>query len=102
MRMMRGALLTMGLCATACATAPAPKVLPPPVQQSHSPLRGELEDVYAKIVARENTPVAAPRVDVEAAASMDIPDHKSIRGALALFTTELKPSVQESLIRSAK
>src|SRR5204863_7784872 len=40
--------------------------------------------------------------DVEAAASMPIPEHKSIRGALSLFTTEMKPSIQESLLRSAK
>ena len=98
--MMRGALLTIALCATACATAPAPQVLPSPVKAS--PLRGDLEEVYAKIVARETTPVAPPRVDVEAAASMEIPDHRTVRGAVALFTKEMNSSIQESLVRSAK
>jgi membrane-bound lytic murein transglycosylase D len=102
MTMMRGALLTIALCATACATAPAPKVVPPPSPAAQSDLQRALEDTYAEIVAHETTPVAPPRVDIEAGASMDIPDHKSVRGALALFTGELRPSVQESLIRSAR
>jgi membrane-bound lytic murein transglycosylase D len=102
MTMMRGALLTIALCATACATAPAPKVVPPPSPAAQSDLQRALTDTYAEIVAHETTPVALPRVDIEAGASMDIPDHKSVRGALALFTGELRPSVQESLIRSAK
>jgi membrane-bound lytic murein transglycosylase D len=108
MTMMRGALPLLVLCASACATAPQPKVVPPaPTQNSalstqHSDLRIALQDAYTEIVARENTPVPAPRVDVEAAASMPIPDHKTIRGALALFTNEMKPSIQESLLRSAK
>ena len=102
MTMMRGALLTTLLCATACATAPAPAVLPPPPPAAPSDLQRALKDTYAEIVAHETTPAAPPKVDIEAGASMDIPDHKSIRGALALFTGELRPSVQESLIRSAK
>ena len=55
-----------------------------------------------EIVAREGKPVAAPTVDVEAAASIPIPDHPTIRGALQYFTTDLKPSIQESLLRSGK
>jgi membrane-bound lytic murein transglycosylase D len=46
--------------------------------------------------------VPPPAVDVEAAASMPIPDHKTIRGALALFTNEMRGSIQESLVRSAR
>jgi len=99
MTMMRGALPMIVLCATACATATAPKAAPP---AAPSDLQRALKDTYTEIVAHEATPVAAPRVDIEAGASMDIPDHTSIRGALALFTGELRPSVQESLIRSAK
>jgi membrane-bound lytic murein transglycosylase D len=105
MTMMRGALLTIALCATACATAPAPKTVPTQdsaLSTQHSQLHAALKDAYAEIVARENSPVAPPKVDIEAGASMDIPDHKSVRGALALFTGELRASVQESLIRSAK
>jgi membrane-bound lytic murein transglycosylase D len=109
MTMMRGALLMTALCATACATAPAPgrpdfspaAGLKPglPVE---SDLQRALKDTYEEIVAHEATPVAPPRVDVEAAASMPIPDHRTIRGALALFTNEMRPSIQESLVRSAK
>ena len=101
------ALLLLAVFAAACAgTAPAPKVAPP-VAAAQTPAetpdyRKALEDAYAQIVAREHAPVAAPRVDVEAAASIPIPEHKTIRGALAYFTTDLKPSIQESLLRSAK
>jgi len=100
-------LLMLSLSALACATAPPkPAVIPPQSSvlspQSSIDIRQDLRDAYSQIVARETTPVAAPRVDVEAAASIPIPDHKTIRGALSYFTTELKPSIQESLIRSAK
>ena len=101
------ALLLLAVFAAACATtAPPPKVAPP-VAAAKTPIetpeyRKALEDAYAQIVAREHAPVAAPRVDVEAAVSIPIPEHKTIRGALAYFTTDLKPSIQESLIRSAK
>src|SRR5437870_3066135 len=102
MTMMRGALLMTALCATACATAPAPKVVLPAPAAAESGLQRALKDTYAEIVAHEATPVTPARVDVEAAASMPIPDHKTIRGALALFTNEMRPSIQESLLRSAK
>ncbi len=101
------ALLLLAVFAAACATtAPPPKVAPP-VAAAPTPIetpeyRKALEDAYAQIVAREHAPVAAPRVDVEAAVSIPIPEHKTIRGALAYFTTDLKPSIQESLLRSAK
>src|SRR5256885_9003709 len=101
------ALLLLAVFAAACAsTAPPPKVAPP-VAAAQKPIetpeyRKALEDAYAQIVAREHVPVAVPRVDVEAAASIPIPEHKTIRGALAYFTTDLKPSIQESLLRSAK
>src|SRR5256885_12227247 len=101
------ALLLLVVFAAACATtAPPPKVAPP-VAIAKTPAetpeyRKALEDAYAQIVAREHAPVAAPRVDVEAAVSIPIPEHKTIRGALAYFTTDLKPSIQESLLRSAK
>ncbi len=99
----RGVVLLLALYSVACATSvPPPKVEPPAAPQKTSDLRLELQDAYAQIAAREENPVAAPRVDVEAAASMPIPDHKTIRGAVSLFANEMKPSIQESLVRSAK
>jgi len=41
-------------------------------------------------------PQAPPRIDLA------IPQHPSIRGALAYFTTELRSDIQQSLIRSAQ
>ena len=100
------ALLLLAMFAAACGSAPAPppKAAPPvAAKPAETPeYRKALEDAYAQILAREHAPVPAPKVDVEAAASIPIPEHKTIRGALSYFTTELKPSIQESLIRSAK
>jgi len=101
------ALLLLAMCAAACATTAPPPKAAPPVAAAKPPIetpeyRKALEDAYGQIVAREHAPVAAPRVDVAAAASIPIPEHKTIRGALAYFTTDLKPSIQESLLRSAK
>jgi membrane-bound lytic murein transglycosylase D len=103
-------LLLLGMFAVACATTtppPKPAAAPPRSSvlspQPSSNYRKELEDAYAQILAREHAPVTLPpKVDVEAAVSIPIPDHKTIRGALAYFTTDLKPSIQESLIRSAR
>ncbi len=64
--------------------------------------RKALEDSYSQIVARESRPVPGPQVDVEAAASIPVPQHRTINGALSYFTTDLKADIQTSLIRSAK
>jgi membrane-bound lytic murein transglycosylase D len=106
----RVVVLLAAIYAVACATStPAPKPAPVAVAQTPSAAklqaeeyRKALEAAYGEIVAREDKPVAAPTVDVEAAASIPIPDHPTIRGALQYFTTDLKPSIQESLIRSGK
>jgi membrane-bound lytic murein transglycosylase D len=102
-------LLVISLCAVGCATsvpapqsAPAVAATPAPRHIDTAEYRAALEDAYAHIVAREGVPVNAPHVDVEAAVSMEIPDHKTIRGAVTYFSTDLKPSIQESLTRSAK
>jgi membrane-bound lytic murein transglycosylase D len=107
--------LILSACATAPAPAPpvatAPKLTPEQASllasQSNAQLdaadfRKALEEAYGSIVARQNKPVNAPAVDVEAAASMPIPEHRTIRGAVSLFTTDLKPSIQTSLTRSAR
>ncbi|MCU1245551.1 MAG: mltD 2 [Acidobacteria bacterium] len=107
--------LILSACATAPAPAPpvaaAPKLTPEQASllasQSNAQLdagdfRKALEEAYGSIVARQNKPVNAPSVDVEAAASMPIPEHRTIKGAVSLFTTDLKPSIQTSLTRSAR
>jgi membrane-bound lytic murein transglycosylase D len=106
----RAVVLLIAIYAVACASStPTPKAAAAPALQppSAAKLQAEeyrkaLEAAYAEIVAREGKPVAAPTVDVEAAASIPIPDHPTIRGALQYFTTDLKPSIQESLLRSGK
>jgi membrane-bound lytic murein transglycosylase D len=102
---MKKVLLLLAVFAAACAsttTAP-PKPVAAPAPAKPDQYRKELEDAYAQILAREHAPVPLPKIDVvEAAASIPIPEHKTIRGALSYFTTDLKPSIQESLLRSAK
>ena len=106
----RAVVLLIAIYTVACASStPAPKPAAAPALQAPSAAklqaeeyRKSLEAAYAEIVAREGKPVAAPTVDVEAAASIPIPDHPTIRGALQYFTTDLKPSIQESLLRSGK
>jgi membrane-bound lytic murein transglycosylase D len=112
MMMRRAVVLLVALYAVACATAPAPVTQPKAASRPPSPpsatrlqtdeYRRALEAAYGEIVAREGKPVSAPKVDVEALVAMLIPEHETIRGALQYFTTDLKPSIQESLIRSAK
>jgi peptidoglycan lytic transglycosylase D len=106
----RAVFLLVALCAVACATSPPPpQPTIQPISQSPSAAKLQrdeylhaLETAYGEIVTREGKPVRAPRVDVEDLVSMPIPEHPTIRGALQYFTTDLKPSIQESLIRSAK
>ena len=97
------------LLSAACATTPAPRTpasapAPPAVETriDGEQYRQDLEDAYTGIVAREGLPVAAPEVDVEAAASLPIPEHRTINGAVNLFSTRMKDSIQTSLLRSAK
>ena len=115
----RAVVLLLALYAVACSTAPAPApksvaaLAPKPaaskaaVSPSAAKLQTDeylraLEAAYGEIVKREGKPVSAPTVDVEAVVSMPIPEHDTIRGALQYFTTDLRPSIQESLLRSAK
>lgn len=104
-------VLLLAACATAPKPAPlpaaAPASLPPPVATTPAALdaadfRTALEDVYAGLIARQQKPVNPPAVDVEAAASMPIPDHRTIRGAVSLFSTDMKSSIQAYLTRSGR
>jgi len=111
MNNMRRLLPAAAFVFVACATT-APPPLPTPVPQPSpvvSPrssdaahLRAELEQAFDEIVAREGKPVAAPQVDVEAAASIPIPEHRTINGAVNLFTTRMRDDIQTSLVRSAR
>jgi len=109
--------LVIALYGAACATStPPPKPIPAaatvakvssPATRSQSAIqaaeyRSALEHAYGEIVAREGLPVIPPKPGVEAAIAMAIPDHPTVRGALQYFTTDLKPSIQESLVRSGK
>jgi membrane-bound lytic murein transglycosylase D len=65
-------------------------------------LRSALEDSYSRISARANGTPATTIVDADATLSMDIPDHRTIRGAISYFSTDLHDSIQVSLQRSAR
>jgi membrane-bound lytic murein transglycosylase D len=86
-----------------------PRPVPVPTVPPHSErlmdgetFRRDLEEAYSEIVEREGGPVNAPQVDLEAAVSMPIPDHRTIQGALNYFSTSLRDKIQTSLLRSAR
>ncbi|HYH10414.1 MAG TPA: transglycosylase SLT domain-containing protein [Thermoanaerobaculia bacterium] len=114
---MRNTLLltVVALYAVACASsAPAPKAALPvatTIQPSVSAqvdadeFRRELEGAYSTILARGDSSKAAidaPVVDLEAAASIPIPEHRTINSAVRLFSVDMKDSIQASLIRSGR
>ncbi len=102
MKNLRRLFAACALVTAACATTPAPVAAPTVPNTDASEYRKMLEEAYDHIVASEGTPVGAPQVDIEAAASIPIPDHRTIQGALSYFSTDLHDSIQTSLIRSAK
>lgn len=108
-----GWLFTFAMVATfGCASSP--KAIPPQSLSSftrssaqpsadETAFRHELESVYGQIVARENRPVAlVPPAVIEAAVSMPVPDHRTIRGAINLFSSDLRKDIQTYLTRSAR
>ncbi len=105
-------LMTTALFAVACASS---SVAPQPVPAASAvaaaedvhaaEFRKELEEAYTHILARVDTkavPVDAPVVDIEAAASIPIPQHRTIDSAVRLFSGDMKDSIQTSLIRSGR
>ena len=89
--------------------ATAPKASPPAAvsaqqaERDAAELRAALEQSYTQIQLRATqTPAQAPQVDADAILSMPIPDHRTVRGALLYFSTDLKDKIQESLYRSAR
>lgn len=115
---MRNTLLLAGvaLYAVACtSSAPAPKAAPSTpapaaAREVAAPFdaaeyRKELDAAYAYILSRDThgkIPADAPVVDVEAAASIPIPQHRTIDSAVRLFSVDMKDSIQTSLLRSAR
>lgn len=108
-------LTVVALYAVACASStPAPKAAPAvamTVQPSISAkidadaFRRDLETAYSSILSRDDASkpaVHAPVVDLEAAASIPIPEHRTINSAVRLFSVDMKNSIQTSLIRSGR
>lgn len=63
----------------------------------------DLEDAYAEILRRNGAaPADAQIVDIESAASIPIPEHRTINSAVRLFSVDMKTSIQTSLLRSAR
>jgi membrane-bound lytic murein transglycosylase D len=101
MRRKRLTLAATALLAASCTTAPPPRPAPPPSIVQHPPVVLDLEEARRQIETRVATPSPA-KADVEAVASIPLPSHASIGKAINLFAGRLKPSVQESLTRSAQ
>lgn len=110
-------LMTLALYSAACASSsapvqtaplPAPASVPANAAASLDPaaFRAELEEAYTHILARTTpqaeAPAGVPEVDLEAAASIPIPQHRTIDSAVRLFTVDMKDSIQASLIRSGR
>ena len=105
-------LSVVALYTVACATStPAPVAASLPAaplataQIDADQFRAELEAAYTHILSRTDVktpPADAPVVDIEAAASIPIPEHRTINSAVRLFSVDMKDSIQTSLVRSAK
>lgn len=105
------ALLALAGCATTTVTPvqPVPEELAPsrvgveipqPLAESHEELTLLVEATLESIARREVLAAEINRSDSEAAASLEIPDHASVRSAIELFSTRLQPKIQASLDRS--
>jgi membrane-bound lytic murein transglycosylase D len=101
-----GWLLLVAIMASACATTTSSRTPVPgpqlPTSSEISDLRSQLEEARAAMVARETAPPAPVAVDLDAAASMPIPDNHFVKSAVTLFSTSLKSDIQTYLNRSAR
>ncbi len=108
MKLLRGYVLSATLLSVACATAPPPEPKPVPIVPASNihadfdSAKRDYDEVYAQILAHESKPADLPVVDVDAVKSIPVPDHRSIRSAVALFSNELKGDIQIYLTRSGK
>ena len=96
-RLLPAAALILGACATS-APAPAPTEASGlgPRASDVAVLRRDVQSALDDMAAHASRSVDAPH---EAAVSIPIPDHSTIRGALNLFTGEMHDDIQTSLIR---
>ena len=103
-RLLPAAALVFAACATTTPPPlPAPSPAPRPRSSDTSDLRVDLEKAYDEILLHQTKPPAdAPHVDLEAAVSIPIPEHRTIDGALTLFTTRMRDDIQASLVRSSR
>lgn len=104
MRVARWLTLALAVCAVACTNNPAPRNVPSSFSAATEAIevRAELEKARQEIDRHAQPPVDAPKVDLDAAISIPIPEHRAIRGALVYFITDLKSDIQQSLVRSAR
>lgn len=101
-----GLSLLLGACATgtppqSVSTLPAPAVIEADPVADAAALKEALEIAAHHIELRAAGTVKPVVVDAEAMASIEIPEHDSIRGAVKYFSTTLRPKIQRSLHRSA-
>ena len=98
--------LILGACATSTshAVTALPTPLPPrvSVDEQSAALRQDLASAYDQIVARSTGEIKPTVVDADAALSIEIPDHRTIRGAVKYFSGDLHDKIQASLDRSAQ
>lgn len=99
-------LLLVALVASGCATTspqssvPSPQKLP--TSSDAADLRKELEEARVAMATRETAPPVPVAVDIDAAASMPVPDNHFVKSAVSLFSTSLKGDIQTYLTRSAR
>lgn len=104
---MRRLLVVLPLLLSACISAgpakngisTAPKAISPDAKAEVEELRASLEQAIAIMESRSS--IAPAVVDADATLSMEIPEHRTIHGAVNYFSTALKDSIQASLIRSS-
>ncbi|HXI13881.1 MAG TPA: transglycosylase SLT domain-containing protein [Thermoanaerobaculia bacterium] len=109
-KVFRAALLGIVALLPACAgTATVPRVTPPssaPASSSASSdaidYRKALEEAHERLVKKQAGNPSEVIAEASQSSSMPVPEQESIAGALRLFSTRLKPSIQTSLNRSAR
>ena len=102
-RLLPAAALILGACAST-GPGPAPNQASGlgPRASDVTVLRSDIQSALDDIVAHESHAADRPEADLEAAVSIPIPDHSTIRGALNLFVGDMHDDIQASLIRSGR